>query len=122
MIDLAYAASCGQPLADKLRAACDHRSITMTCSGFYGAQHRRMRVPLIEQDMFEMAKGFEYQGGVIANIEMETAAIYGLGRQLGFECYSLSAVLGNRLTQQMPKDPKGTIEKMIDRALGVLLR
>lgn len=120
MVDLVYTAACGSSLADRLRDICDHRGITMTCSGFYGPQHRQIRTPLIEEDIFEMAKGFEYRDDMIANIEMETAAIYGLGEQLGFDCYSVSVVVGNRLTQKVSKDPVASIEKMINHVLASL--
>jgi uridine phosphorylase len=50
-------------------------------------------------------------------MEMETAAIYGLGRLLGHHCLALNAVVANRVSQTFSQNVQGAVEKLIQRFL-----
>ena len=56
----------------------------------------------------------------IANFEMETSAIYGLGKLLGHQCLSLNAIVANRVTRQFSKDGHAAVENLIEKALGII--
>ncbi len=114
----AYVAKSNSPLCELLKKHCP-RGITLTCSGFYGPQHRRLRAPLIFENVLDLASSFTSKQGTIVNLDMETAAIYALCELLGHQCCSISTVLGNRVTQAISKDIHQAIEKMIAAVLDV---
>jgi uridine phosphorylase len=51
---------------------------------------------------------------------METAGIYGLGRLLGHQCLSLSAIVANRITQQFSSNAPAVMDRLIKRTLDVI--
>ena len=87
--------------------------ITATAPGFYGPQGRCIRLPLSISDLHEQLNTFEYKNLKITNFEMETAALYGLGKLLGHQCITICAILANRIEQKYSKDYKKTISEMI---------
>ncbi len=94
--------------------------ITLTCPGFYGAQNRQLRAPLMEHDLFSMAKKIHFKDQVVTNLEMETAAIYGLARILGHKACSVSAIIANRYAKTFSTDPDKIIDDMIQKVLGII--
>jgi len=64
---------------------------------------------------------FNFNNHRITNFEMETSAIYGLGRLLGHECMSVNAIVANRVVQQFSKDGNAAVEKLIMKALEALV-
>ena len=64
---------------------------------------------------------FEFGGIKMTNLEMETAAIYGLGKLLGHQCLSLNAIIANRATGTFSEDPYKTIDELIIYALDKLV-
>lgn len=97
-----------------------YHGITATCPGFYGPQGRRLRAPITFANLPERMSSFRFDGHRITNFEMETSAIYGLGKILGHHCLSVNTVVANRVTRQFSADNKKAIENMITRALEVL--
>jgi uridine phosphorylase len=53
----------------------------------------------------------------MTNLEMETAAIYGLGKLMGHECLSLNAIIANRATGNFSEDPYKAVDELIVYAL-----
>lgn len=94
--------------------------ITATCPGFYAPQGRRLRLAPFYPDILERMAGFSYQQSRILNFEMETAAIYGLGKLLGHNCLSVSAALANRATHTFSQNPDAAVEKMIVQSLDII--
>jgi uridine phosphorylase len=94
-----------------------HHGITVSCPGFYGPQGRILRIGLAQPDLVARLSGFTIGHHRICNFEMETSAIYGLGKILGHHCLSLNAVVANRITRQFSKDHHKTVEKLILLAL-----
>ncbi len=95
------------------------KGITATASGFYGPQGRRLRLELKDPDVWGLVPSFDYEGHRIVNFEMETSALYGLGRLLGHECCTCCAIVANRVTKDFSKDHgkvmDGLIETVLDR-------
>ena len=87
--------------------------ITATSPGFYGPQGRNIRLPFSIPDLHEQLNTFEYDNLKIINFEMETAALYGLGKLLGHQCLTICAILANRIKQQYSKDHKKTVSELI---------
>jgi uridine phosphorylase len=94
-----------------------HHSLTATNSGFYGPQGRQLRAPIRLADYLDSLQTFEFQGKKIANLEMETAGIYGLASLLGHRAVSLSAVLANRPMGAFSRHPKKAVRRLIEIVL-----
>ncbi|MEI7735830.1 MAG: nucleoside phosphorylase [Ferruginibacter sp.] len=96
------------------------KGITVTCPGFYGPQGRMLRLPLNSPGLINKLTDFSYHNHKITNFEMETSAIYGLGKLLGHNCCSVNVVVANRVVKQYSKDGNAAVEKLIAAALEVL--
>jgi len=97
-----------------------HHGITITCPGFYGPQGRVLRLGLTNPDLIDRLTEFTFGQHRITNFEMETSAIYGLGRLLGHQCLSLSAIVANRIKKEFSKDGNAAVEQMIVKALEII--
>ena len=109
----------------RLRAAFADRfrhGITVTCPGFYGPQGRQLRGGLRFPNLIDALSTFESRQDRVTNFEMETSAIYGLGRLLGHQCLSLSAIVANRRLQTFSADGNAAVQAMIEEALPVIAR
>lgn len=94
-----------------------HQGITMTNPGFYGPQGRQLRAPVRQPRYLDLLQNFEYQGEKIINLEMETAAIYGLSQLLHHRAISLSVILANRTLGQFSVNPAKSVRKLLETAL-----
>lgn len=97
-----------------------HQGITVTSPGFYGPQGRVLRLGLSNPDLIDQFSTFRYGNHRISNFEMETSAIYGLGRLLGHHCLSLNAIVANRVKKEFSKDGGAAVEQLITKSLGIL--
>jgi len=94
-----------------------HRGITITAPGFYGPQGRQLRLQTSFPDLNRRISAFHYHGKRIINFEMETSALYALGRMLGHNTLTVCSVLANRMTETYSRNPKAAIRKLT----GILL-
>lgn len=94
-----------------------HHGITVTCPGFYGPQGRVLRLPLKYPTLIDQLTTFAFGNHRITNFEMETSAIYGLGKILGHQCLSLSAIVANRVEKKFSKDGNAAVENLIKQTL-----
>jgi uridine phosphorylase len=97
-----------------------HQGITVTCPGFYGPQGRILRLGLSNPHLIDRLTQFEYGPYRITNFEMETAAIYGLGKMLNHHCLSLSAIVANRISKQFSKDGNAAVQQLITKTLDII--
>ena len=97
-----------------------HQGITVTCPGFYGPQGRILRLGIQNPELIDHLTGFRFGPYRITNFEMETSGIYGLGKLLGHQCLSLSAIVANRVARQFSKDAHGAVDKLIRRSLEII--
>jgi len=97
-----------------------HQGITVTSPGFYGPQGRVLRLKLAYPLLIDQLTSFRYGNHQIANFEMETSAIYGLGKLLGHHCLSLNAIVANRITKEFSKDSNCTVDNLIKQSLQVI--
>jgi uridine phosphorylase len=98
-----------------------HQGITVTCPGFYGPQGRVLRMGLSNPDLINRLTTFTFGNYRITNFEMETSAIYGIGRILGHQCLSLSAIVANRVSKEFSKDGSAAVENLITTALKIIV-
>ena len=114
-----YAAESSKQLLDKLGDGF-HHGITLTAPGFYGPQGRELRLKTAFPELNSLIETFEYQGHRIANFEMETSALYGLGRLLGHETLTICNIVANRVAKTYAADYKKDMENLIKLVLGRL--
>jgi len=96
------------------------KGITVTAPGFYGPQGRELRLKSRSRELIDKLTDFTFNGFRITNFEMESSAIFGLGKLLGHECLSINVVVANRVTQKYSIDGNAAVEKMIERALAII--
>ncbi len=92
-----------------------HQGITVTCPGFYGPQGRVLRLGIRNPNLINRLTDFRFGPHRISNFEMETSAIYGLGKLLGHNCLALNAIVANRVKQEFSKDGKAAVENLIKK-------
>ena len=97
-----------------------HQGITVTCPGFYGPQGRVLRLGLTSPQLIDRLTHFQFGQHYIANFEMETAGIYGLGKALRHNCLSLSVIVANRVHKNFSADGNLAIEKLIVKTLEII--
>ncbi|MCY7309843.1 MAG: nucleoside phosphorylase [Chitinophagaceae bacterium] len=96
-----------------------HQGITVTCPGFYGPQGRILRLGISNPNLINRLTDFRFGQHRITNFEMETSAIYGLGKLLGHSCLAVNAIVANRVQKDFSKDGKATVEKLIQKFLQI---
>jgi uridine phosphorylase len=97
-----------------------HQGITVTCPGFYGPQGRILRMGLAYPNLIDTLTGFNFGNHRISNFEMETSAIYGMGKILGHHCLSLSAIVANRITKEFSANGNAAVEELIKTSLAII--
>lgn len=93
------------------------KGITVTAPGFYAPQGRKVRLPVSIEDLHQQLRLFEYKSHKITNFEMETSALYGLGKLMGHRCLTICTILANRATNKKSTNYKKSIDNMIDTTL-----
>jgi uridine phosphorylase len=93
------------------------KGFTGTVGGFYGPQGRVIRLGIQDSELNSKMDHFNYKGIQMTNLEMETAAIYGLGKLMGHECLSLNAIIANRASGTFSEDPYKTVDALIEYTL-----
>lgn len=91
--------------------------ITVTAPGFYGPQGRNIRLTPSIDGLNEKLASFSWNGIHVANLEMETSAIYGFANALGHQALTVCLIVANR--------PLGTFlsdyHKPMHEAIGTII-
>ena len=117
-----YAVKYDETLAKKLLSNRIRLGVTVTSTGFYGPQGRRLRLNTDREGLIEKLASFQYDGRVITNLEMETSGIYGLSKLLGHRAVSMNCILANRATGEFSKHPKRATQNLIAYCLEKICR
>ncbi|MBC7495002.1 MAG: nucleoside phosphorylase [Flavobacterium sp.] len=116
-----YAIACSEKLEKIIESDKMFKGITATAGGFYGPQGRVLRLNIQDEALNSKMDTFEFENNKITNLEMETAAIYGLGKLLGHECLSLNAIIANRALGTFSDDPYKAVDELIAYTLDKLI-
>jgi uridine phosphorylase len=108
-----YVIKCSETLEKRIESDKIFKGFTGTAGGFYGPQGRVLRLEIQDADLNAKMDSFEFEGTKMTNLEMETAAIYGLGKLLGHNCLSLNAIIANRATGTFSEDPYKAVDELI---------
>ena len=117
-----YAISCSEKLEQLIESDKIHKGITATAGGFYGPQGRILRLGIQDENLNSKMDNFLFEGNRITNLEMETAAIYGLSKLLGHNALSLNAIIANRATGTFSEDPYKAVDELIKYTLEKLTK
>ncbi len=115
-----YAVSASDKLL-RLFAAEHLSGITATAPGFYGPQGRKLRLDTTHPDLNQAIADFSFEGKRIVNFEMETSALYGLGKLLGHDTLTICAIIANRVSKTYSKDYHSIVEKLVISVLEKLV-
>ncbi|MFU8842569.1 MAG: nucleoside phosphorylase [Bacteroidales bacterium] len=99
-----------------------YKGITATAPGFYGPQGRVLRIPLAYTHLNQEIRDFKAGDLRILNFEMETSALYGLGKLLGHNTLSLCIAIASRVKHQYNKDYPVAMDQLIERVLNVVTK
>ena len=117
-----YVISCSEKLEQLIESDKIHKGITATAGGFYGPQGRVLRLDIEDKNLNSKMDTFQFEGNRITNLEMETAAIYGLSKLLGHNALSLNAIIANRATGTFSEDPYKAVDELIKYTLEKLVK
>ncbi len=95
--------------------------MTVTCPGFYAPQGRVLRYSPKIDGLLQKMNGYNRDGNILTNLEMETAGYYLMGKILGHEVLSISAILANRMTNEFSKQPEKQLDSLIKYALEKII-
>lgn len=112
---------CAEALENKIYSDKFHKGFTGTAGGFYGPQGRVVRLNIQDPQLNSKMDVFNYNGTRMTNLEMETSAIYGLGKLLGHNCLSLNAIIANRAVGEFSSNPEKTVNELIAYTLDKLV-
>ena len=94
---------------------------TFTASGFYAPQGRELwKAHADETGLLDWLSSARLNGQRISNVEMETAALFHLGRLFGHSIASVSALLANRPKGAFSDQAEATVDRMIESVLSTL--
>ena len=86
--------------------------ITITSSGFYGPQGRKLRLKTHTEEL--QIKLGQYKSNLPAiNFEMESSALFALGRELGHKCSTICLGVANRPNMEFSKGYQKEMEGLI---------
>jgi uridine phosphorylase len=108
-----YLIEADQTLFDKLKSNRVYSGITVTSSGFYGPQGRQLRLQNRHSNLNDVLTNFSYKDYRIVNFEMESSALFALGRGLGHRTATLCLGVANRPSQQFSKGYYAEMSELI---------
>ncbi len=113
-----YCVAASQALLNKFKDV--HVGITATAPGFYGPQGRQIRLKASAPNLNELLTAFKLNDLRITNFEMETSALYGLGKLLDHNCLTICVIIANRVRKEFTSDYKKSVEILIENCLNKL--
>lgn len=97
------------------------KGITATAPGFYGPQGRVIRLNTYLPDLNALLATFEYDNRKLLNFEMETSALYGLGKLMGHNTITLTNIVANRVDKTHSPSYKVHLERLVAHVLEAFL-
>jgi uridine phosphorylase len=112
-----YTISADENLVNALRSELTHEGITVTSSGFYAPQGRKLRLPLATQNLNENLTDFRFDNRKVTNFEMESSALFVLGKNLGHACATICLGVANRPNQQFSQGYESEMKELVQYVL-----
>ena len=115
-----YAVQADQGLLQQI-AYDMHLGITASAPGFYGPQGREVRAQLRFPSLKQKIESFCYNEKKMLNLEMESSAIYGLGKLFGHKTLTCCLGIANRVTNEFSADYHKAMDRLIDTVMGRII-
>lgn len=115
-----YCSKASEDLTALLRSELTHEGITVTSSGFYGPQGRSLRLGLRNTDINEQLTAFRRGDLRVMNFEMESSALFALGKAMGHQCTTICLGVANRPNMQFSKGYDDAMNELIRYVLDRL--
>lgn len=112
-----YMVKADEGLVQRMSSEKTHAGITVTSSGFYGPQGRQLRLKLSTQDLNERLGSFESGSLRVMNFEMESSALFVLGKNLGHKCTTICLGIANRPKKEFSKGYETEMKDLIHYVL-----
>lgn len=112
-----YLVNASSLLIDKLRSERTHSGITVTSSGFYGPQGRQLMLKTKTQELNEHLTSFSAHELKVTNFEMESSALFALGKGLGHQCATICLGIANRPNMEFSKGYDAEMNELIEYVL-----
>lgn len=112
-----YAVKASESLISKLESSKTNSGITVTSSGFYAPQGRSLRLGLRNPDINERITSFNFEEQRIVNFEMESSALFALGKALGHEVATICLGVANRPNMEFSKGYASEMNELIEYVL-----
>lgn len=90
--------------------------ITASGTGFYGPQGRNLTSSKTVDVPGKLA-AFRFINFKVTNFDMETSALYGLGKVFGFECLTVNVIIANRATSRYLEEHYTAVDSLIKTVL-----
>ncbi len=113
-----YLISADADLTQRLSSSETYTGITITSSGFYGPQGRSLRLKSKIKDIHVKLGSFRQDETKIINFEMESSAIFALGRQLGHSCATICLGVANRPNMEFSTGSEREMNALISYVLN----
>ncbi len=114
-----YLVAASPALVNLLGSDQTHEGITVTSSGFYGPQGRQLRLQNRTSKLNDQLSAYTHDSHRIVNFEMESSALFALGKALGHECVTICLGIANRPNKEFSRgyneEMKGLIQYVLDR-------
>ncbi|WP_341905035.1 nucleoside phosphorylase [Fluviicola taffensis] len=114
-----YCSAGSDALLEKLDGEKVHKGITVTSSGFYAPQGRSLRLGTKTPEINEKLEQFSFGETRIVNFEMESSALFALGKAMGHECITICLGIANRprmeFSKGYEKEMNALIQYVLDR-------
>ena len=94
------------------------KGITATATGVYAPQGRTLRLSPKHPDFNDKLSSFEYRNQRITNLEMETSALFTLGKMLGHRCTCCCVILANRVSDTFVENHSKAVDGLITEVLN----
>lgn len=114
-----YCVAASEGLLNKFRSG-NYVGITATAPGFYGPQGRQIKLKSALPTLNDNLTNFNFNDLKITNFEMETSALYGLGKLLNHHCLTVCVIIANRVRKEFTSDYKKSVEILIENCLNKL--
>ncbi len=107
-----YFIESNKSITNRLISDKTFNGITITSSGFYGPQGRKLRLKTHTEEL--QIKLGQYKSNLpVINFEMESSALFALGRELGHKCSTICLGVANRPNMEFSKGYQKEMESLI---------
>lgn len=114
---ITYTTKSSEDLFNKLSSDQTVEGITITSSGFYGPQGRNLRLNTKNDALGERLTTFKDDTLRITNFEMESSALFSLGKAMGHNCATICLGIANRPTKEFATDYRPSMLNLIKYVL-----